>query len=60
MEKKTIKVRLVKSSIGATERQKGTIEALGFRHLQQEVSLPDNPATRGMVKKVERWLQEVK
>jgi len=56
MEKK-ITVKLIKSAIGATVRQKRTIEALGLRHVQQEVSLPANPAVLGMVKKLERWLE---
>ncbi len=57
MESKTVTVKLIKSSIGATERQKRTIHALGLRRMQQEVTLPANPAILGMIKKVERWLE---
>jgi large subunit ribosomal protein L30 len=56
MENKTVTVTLKKSSIGATERQKRTIVALGLRHLHHEVKLPANDAVMGMVKKVQRWL----
>jgi large subunit ribosomal protein L30 len=42
----------VKSSIGYSRRQKGTIRALGFHRLGDVVEQPDTPAIRGMVEKV--------
>ncbi len=57
MSDKNVTVKLIKSRIGATERQKQTIIALGLRRLHQEVTLPANPAVLGMIKKVERWLE---
>lgn len=47
-----VKLRLVRSTIGGTERQRATVRALGLRKLHQVVELPDSPATRGMVLKV--------
>ena len=47
-----LKVTYVKSAIGYTDRQKRTICALGFRHLNQSVVQVDNPAVRGMIEKV--------
>lgn len=48
----TIKVTLVKSGIGYSQRQKDTLRALGLRRLHQTVEKADNPATRGMLAKV--------
>ena len=47
-----LKVTLVKSTIGAVPKHKRTVEALGLKKLNT-VILPDNAATRGMVKQVE-------
>ena len=46
---KTLKVTLVKSTIGAVPKNKATVEALGLRKLHMTVELPDNAATRGMI-----------
>jgi large subunit ribosomal protein L30 len=47
-----LKITLVRSPIGYNKRQKRTVEALGLRRLQQSVLKPDNPAIRGMVRKI--------
>ncbi|MCL6474198.1 MAG: 50S ribosomal protein L30 [Firmicutes bacterium] len=47
-----LKITLVRSPIGYSKRQKRTVEALGLRRLQQSVLKPDNPAIRGMVRKI--------
>ncbi|MCP5468502.1 MAG: 50S ribosomal protein L30 [Deltaproteobacteria bacterium] len=47
-----IKVKLVHSGIGRTQRQKDTLRALGLRKLQQERILKDLPSIRGMIQKV--------
>jgi large subunit ribosomal protein L30 len=57
MTGKTITIKLIKSPIGANQRQKKTIHALGLRHVAAIVTLPSNPATLGMVGKVCRWLE---
>ena len=49
---KTLKLKLVRSPIGATERQRATVRALGLRKLHQVVEKSDSPVTRGMVQKV--------
>lgn len=49
----TLKVTLVKSPIGAVPKHKKTVVAMGLRKLHQTVELPDNDATRGMIKQVE-------
>ena len=48
----TIKVTLVKSPIGYSERQKGTVRALGLRKMGQTKEHEDTPAVRGMIHKV--------
>ena len=53
MAEKKLKVTLVKSAIGAVPKHRRTVEALGLRKLNKTVELPDNAATRGMVKQVE-------
>jgi ribosomal protein L30 len=47
-----LKVTLVKSPIGAVPKHKKTVEALGLRKVNKTVELPDNAATRGMIKQV--------
>ena len=46
-----LKITLVKTTIGAVPKHK-TVEALGLKKLNKTVVLPDNAATRGMVKQV--------
>ena len=48
-----LKVTLVKSPIGAVPKHKKTVEALGLKKVNKTVELPDNAATRGMIKEVE-------
>ena len=48
-----LKITLVKSTIGAVPKHKKTVEALGLKKLNKTVVLPDNAATRGMIKQVQ-------
>ena len=54
-----LKIKLVKSGIGRSTRQKQVIRGLGFRRLNQTVTRPDTPEIRGMIFKI-RHLLEVK
>ena len=47
-----LRVTLVKSPIGNQQRQKLTVKALGFQHLNESIVHPDNPSIRGMIYKV--------
>ena len=49
---KTLKATLMKSPIGARPEIRATVESLGFRKMNQTRELPDNPAVRGMLKRV--------
>ena len=44
-----LKVTLVKTPIGASPKQKATVEALGLKKLNKTVELPNNDAVRGMI-----------
>jgi len=48
----SIKVKLVKSSSGASARQLATISGLGLSKFGSERILKDSPAVRGMLEKV--------
>ena len=52
-----LKVTLVKSTIGAVPKLKKTVEALGLKKVNKTVELPDNAATRGMVKQVQHLVK---
>jgi large subunit ribosomal protein L30 len=47
-----LKITLVKSAIGYSERHKATVRALGLRKMNQTVVQEDNPTIRGMLSKV--------
>ena len=51
-DNKMLKVTLVKSPIGAVPKNRKVVEAMGLRKLGKTVLMPDNDATRGMIKKV--------
>ena len=52
-----LKLTLVKSTIGAVPKHKKTIEALGLSKMHKTVELPDNAATRGMIKQVQHLVK---
>ena len=55
---RTVKVTLLKSTIGFNKTQAKTVEGMGLRRIRHTVELPDTPETRGMIHKV-RHLVEV-
>lgn len=57
MADKTIKITLVKSSIGALKDQQATLEALGLHKINSSTIQPDNACTRGKVFKVKHLVQ---
>ena len=52
-----LKITLVKSTIGAVPKHKKTVDALGLTKLHKTVELPDNAATRGMIKQVQHLVK---
>lgn len=53
----TIKIKQVKSAINRPLRQKRTIEALGFKRLNQVIEKEATPQVLGMVKKVSHMIE---
>ncbi len=47
-----LRVTQTKSTISHIERNRGTIRALGLNRIGDTVEVPDNNATRGMVRAV--------
>ena len=56
---KQIKIKLVKSLIGASEAQKKVVKALGLTKFNQVVEHFDSPTIVGMVNKVPHLVQIV-
>jgi large subunit ribosomal protein L30 len=47
-----LRVTLHKSTVSTTRAVRGTVRALGLHRIGETTELPDNPATRGMVRAV--------
>ncbi len=52
-----LRITLVKSPIGYSARQKGTVRALGLKRLNSTVEHQDAPAIRGMIAKISHLVQ---
>lgn len=48
----TIKIKQIRSKIGAPVDQKRTLTSLGLHKISQVVEIEDSPAIRGMIRKV--------
>ena len=48
----TIKIKQIKSRIGATKDQKDTLRALGLSKISQVVEVEDTPSCSGMIRMV--------
>lgn len=57
MDKKTVKVTLVKSPIGTKPDHKLCVRGLGLRRMHHTVEVLDTPANRGMINKVSYLLK---
>jgi large subunit ribosomal protein L30 len=56
---KTVKVKMIGSVIGCTDKQRATVRGLGLRRMHQVVEREDTPLVRGMVKKVPHLVEIV-
>jgi large subunit ribosomal protein L30 len=54
---KTITVKLKKSTISCTDKQKANVRGLGLRKIGSSRILENTPAVRGMIKKVIHLLE---
>jgi large subunit ribosomal protein L30 len=55
----TIKVKQIKSRVGAPKDQKATLLALGLHKISQVVEVEDTPSIRGMIRKVHHLVNVV-
>ena len=55
----SITIQYYRSSIGYAKKQKEIVRSLGITKLNQTVTRPDTPATRGIVAKVPHLLRIV-
>ena len=55
----TIKIKQIKSKIGAPVDQKRTLQALGLTKISQVVEHEDNHTIRGMIRKVHHLVRVV-
>jgi large subunit ribosomal protein L30 len=54
-----VTIQYYRSSIGYAKKQKEIVRSLGITKLNQTVSRPDTPATRGIVAKIPHLLRIV-
>ena len=59
LNKKTIKVRQIRSGIGCTRNMRDTLKALGLGKMHRVAERPDNATTRGMVKSIPHLVEIV-
>jgi large subunit ribosomal protein L30 len=52
----SLKITLVRSTIGQKPKVRATVESLGLRKIRQSVERPDTPAVRGMVFRAQHLL----
>ncbi len=56
----TLKIRLIKSSIGSPQKLKKVVKGLALRRINQTVVRPDDDATRGMIKQIPHLVEVTK
>ena len=56
---KTIQVKLIKSGIGRIKKHKLCIQGIGFKKLNQVVTVEDTPSNRGMINKISDMVEVV-
>ena len=54
---KTMTIKLIKSGIGRMKRHKLCIRGLGFKKLNQTVTVIDTPSNRGLVNKISDMIE---
>jgi large subunit ribosomal protein L30 len=54
---KKVRITLMRSAIGETNRHKATVRALGFHRLHQTVEHVDSPTLRGMLYLVKKLVR---
>ncbi|WP_394263573.1 50S ribosomal protein L30 [Trueperella sp.] len=52
-----LKITQKKGLVGSKQNQRETMRSLGLKKIHQSVTLPDNPAVRGMIQKVQHLVE---
>jgi large subunit ribosomal protein L30 len=52
-----MRIKLLRSFIGLTPVQRKTLQALGFKKVNQVLEVADNPCVKGMVNKVKHFVE---
>ncbi len=55
----SVTVRLVKSKIGCTPKQRATLEAMGLRKIRQQKTYAESSSLAGMIEKVKHLVEVV-
>ena len=55
--RKSVRITLVRSPLGNSQRHKATVRALGLHRMRQTVEQADTPQLRGMLAKVAHLVQ---
>ena len=58
-EKKTVRVRQVRSGIGCPREMRETLKALGLGKMHRVAERPDTPHVRGMIAKIPHLVEVV-
>jgi large subunit ribosomal protein L30 len=58
-EKKTLRVKQVRSGIGCPRSMRETLKALGLGRMHKISERPDSPETRGMIAKITHLVEVV-
>ena len=56
---KNIQIKLTKSGIGRIKKHKLCIQGLGFKKLNQVVTVEDTPSNRGMINKISDMVEVI-
>ena len=56
---KNIQIKLIKSGIGRIKKHKLCIQGLGFKKLNQVVTVEDPPSNRGMINKISDMVEVI-
>jgi large subunit ribosomal protein L30 len=58
-KKRSITIKLKKGTVACNPNQRATINGLGLKRREQEVTLENTPSVRGMIKKVMHLVEVV-
>ena len=56
---KNIQIKLIKSGIGRIKKHKLCIQGVGFKKLNQVVTVEDTPSNRGMINKISDMVEVI-